>query len=243
MRLHYLQHIELEHPGSILEWARSREFEITRTRFFAGDSLPGPEDFDWLVIMGGPMNIYEEEEYPWLISEKKLIRSAIESGKTVLGLCLGAQLISDVIGGKVTKGPQPEIGWHTVRWNERAQLHPVFSFFPQESTVFQWHYDTFSILPQEAVVLADSPVCSHQAFLYGERVIGLQFHLENTQELVEGYIRESGHEMKAAAYVQTPEQVLLGSPEHLKRNNAWMAELLARLEASDPKAQGRKVII
>lgn len=238
MRLHYLQHIELEHPGSILAWAREKGHTVTRTRFFRGETLPELHAFDWLVVMGGPMNIYEDETYPWLADEKKFIRAAIDGGKTLLGLCLGAQLIADAIGGKVTANSQPEIGWLPVRWKENAQEHPLFSFFPKESTVFQWHYDTFSVLPPDSEVLAASEACAHQAYIYKERVIGFQFHLENTPEMLNGYIEQAADEMISAAYVQTPQEVL-AHPEHLARNNEWMAEFLTRLEDN---AEGRYII-
>ncbi|BCG58810.1 type 1 glutamine amidotransferase [Paenibacillus sp. URB8-2] len=241
MRLHYLQHIELEHPGSILEWATANGHTVTHTKFFNGEPLPALENFDWLVIMGGPMNIYEEESYPWLAQEKDLIRGAIAEGKTVLGLCLGAQLIADVIGGKVTKNGQPEIGWIPIWWSDKAQSDPLFSFFPQNSVVFEWHYDTFSVLPPEAEVLAESEACSHQAFVYKQRVFGFQFHLENTPQLLQGYIEESGNEMIPAAYVQSPEEVL-SHPEYLAQNNAWMAEFLTRLAQTELAAKERKYI-
>lgn len=229
MRLHYLQHIPLEHPGSILPWAKERGYSVTCTRFYDGEALPEQQDFDWLLIMGGPMNIYEESEFPWLEAEKAFIRQAIASGKAVLGICLGSQLIADVIGGAVTRNDFPEIGWFPIKWNDEALKNLLFSGFPREAVVFHWHYDTFSVLPPEAKVLASSAGCPHQAFLYGDRVIGFQFHMENTLELLEGYVRESGQEMQQAAYVQTPQEVL-SHPEHLTRNKAWMAAFLTRLE-------------
>ncbi|NJJ40473.1 type 1 glutamine amidotransferase [Paenibacillus apii] len=242
MRLHYLQHIELEHPGSILEWATANGHTVTHTKFYNGEPLPAIVSFDWLVIMGGPMNIYEEDSYPWLAQEKELIRDAIAAGKTVLGLCLGAQLIADVIGGKVTKNGQPEIGWIPIRWSDEALSNPLFSFFPRDSVVFEWHYDTFSVLPPGAEVLAGSEACSHQAFVYKEHVFGFQFHLENTPQLLQGYIDEGGGEMIPAAYVQSPEKVL-SHPEFLAQNNEWMAEFLTRLADTERAAQERKYII
>lgn len=229
MRVHYLQHIELEYPGIILQWAQEQGHSLTHTRFYNQEPLPAVEELDWLIIMGGPMNIYEEEQYPWLSAEKELIRQAIEAGKVVLGICLGSQLIADVIGGKVTANPQPEIGWFPVRWNAEAQEHPLFGVFPGEAEVFHWHYDTFSVLPPEAQVLAASDGCARQAYVYRDRVIGLQFHLENTVEMLHGYIAQGGGEMKRSLYVQTPEEVTdrLGHVEH---NQQMMRNFLTRLE-------------
>lgn len=229
MRIHYLQHIAMENPGSILTWADEKGHSLTHTRFYENEPLPGQQDFDLLVVMGGPMNIYEEDKYPWLAVEKAFIRQSIEAGKAVLGICLGSQLIADVIGGKVTTNSQPEIGWFPIRWSDEALENPLMSSFPKESLVFHWHFDTFSVLPPEAKVLAESAACKHQAYVYKDRVFGFQFHLENTLELLHGYIAECGEELKPAAYVQTPEQ-LAANPEYVVQSNAWMAAFLTKLE-------------
>ncbi|WP_058304227.1 type 1 glutamine amidotransferase [Gorillibacterium timonense] len=229
MRLHYLQHIELESPGSILHWAESHGHSVTRTLFSAGESLPDQTDFDWLVIMGGPMNIYEEEHYPWLSAEKAFIREAIDLAKPVLGICLGSQLIADVIGGRVTANPLPEIGWWPIVWTEDAQTNPLFSHFPATSVVFHWHYDTFSVLPPDAKILAASTACRQQAFSYRDHVFGFQFHLENTDELLKGYIEASPEVLSGGEYIQLPDEIL-AHPDDVTANQAWMDTFLSRLE-------------
>lgn len=231
MRIHYLQHIPLETPGSILHWASQHEHSITGTHFYNNDALPSTDTFDLLIIMGGPMNIYEEDQYPWLADEKRLIQNAIDAGKFVLGICLGSQLIADVIGGKVTRNSQPEIGWWPIHWTPEALQLSELAHFPQNPTVFHWHYDTFSTLPAEAKILAQSTACRHQAFVYRQRVFGFQFHLENTPDMIAGYIASSGHEMKPTGFIQSPEQVL-SRPDHIKQNNQWMAEFLNHIETS-----------
>ncbi|MFT9078523.1 type 1 glutamine amidotransferase [Ethanoligenens sp.] len=229
MKIHYLQHIALETPGCILDWAAQRGHTLTRTAFFAQESLPDLQDFQWLIIMGGPMNIYEEQTYPWLKLEKAFIRAAVDAGKTVLGFCLGGQLAADALGGKVTRGAAPEIGWQSIHWNETADKDPLFAMFPKDCTVFQWHYDTFSALPPEATVLASSPACAHQVFVWGGRVFGFQFHLENTEEMLRGYIEAGAAEMVSGPTIQTPRQVL-AYPEHIAQTNAWIAAFLTALE-------------
>lgn len=229
MRLHYLQHVPFENPGSILTWARENGHVVTNTRLYQNDPLPGQRDFDWLVVMGGPMNIYEEDLYPWLAAEKRFIRQTIEAGKVVIGLCLGGQLIADVIGGKVTQNPCKEIGWLPIRLSEQARISPLFSFFPEQPIVFQWHGDTFSVLPQDAACIAQSDACKHQAFIYKNRVFGFQYHLENTPEIIADLVKHCGEEMVPGAYVQTPEE-LLSHPEYVEQNNRWMALFLTQLE-------------
>ena len=110
MNLHYLQHVPFEGLGFIDEWAGNNGVEVGVSRLYAGEVFPAMDAFDGLVIMGGPMGIHDHEEHPWLVHEKAFIRKAIDAGKPVLGICLGAQLVADVLGAKVYPGPQKEIG-------------------------------------------------------------------------------------------------------------------------------------
>lgn len=232
MRLHYLQHVPFENPGSILTWAKENGHAITSTQLYQNDALPKQQDFDWLVVMGGPMNIYEEESYPWLAAEKQFIGEAIATGKVIIGLCLGAQLIADVIGGKVTQNPYKEIGWLPIQLSEEVRSTPLFSFFPEQPIVFQWHGDTFSVLPEDATCIAQSNACKHQAFIYKKRVFGFQYHLENTTSIITDLVENCRDEMVPDIYVQTPEE-LLAYPEYIEQNNKWMELFLIQLEKMD----------
>lgn len=232
MRIHYLQHVPFENPGHILTWAARKGHDVTATHLYLGQMPPGMGDFDWLVVMGGPMNVYEEESCPWLRTEKAFILQAVRAGKIVLGLCLGAQLITDVLGGKVTKNEFTEIGWFPVRLGGPALSSGLFSFLPEEPVVFQWHGDTFSELPQGAVCIAGNDVCEHQAFTWGNRVFGFQFHLENTPEIIGNLIRNCAKEMAPGPYVQSAESIL-AHPEHIRQDNLWMEQFLSRLETED----------
>ncbi len=229
MRLHYLQHVPFENPGSILTWAKENKYVVTNTQLYKNDPFPRQQDFDWLVIMGGPMNIYEEEKYPWLAAEKKFIQEAIRSGKIIIGLCLGAQLLADVTGGKVTQNPYKEIGWFPIQLSEKVRLSPLFSFFPEQPVVFQWHGDTFSVLPEEAECIAQSQACKNQAFIYKRRVFGFQYHLENTPSIIKDLVENCRDEMVPDIYVQTPEE-LSAHPEYIEQNNRWMNQFLTQLE-------------
>jgi GMP synthase-like glutamine amidotransferase len=229
MRLHYLQHVPFENPGTILTWAGENGHIVTSTQLYQNDPFPWQQDFDWLVVIGGPMGIYDEEKYPWLAAEKVFIREAIAADKVIIGLCLGAQLIADVIGGRVTPNPYKEIGWFPIRLTEEARALPLFSFFPEQPVVFQWHGDTFSVLPEEAQCIAESDACKQQAFIYKKRVFGFQYHLENTQEIIAGLIENCPGEIVPGLYVQTAEE-MLGHSEHIKQGNEWMNLFLTRLE-------------
>lgn len=229
MKIHYLQHVPFENPGSVLDWAAKNGHEVTGTQMYKDEPFPRQEAFDWLFVMGGPMNIYEEDKYPWLSKEKSFIKESIAYGKVIIGLCLGGQLIADVLGGKVTKNRHSEIGWFPVKLSEQARESYLFSFFPPEPIVFQWHGDTFSTLPACAELLAMSEACENQAFVYQKRVFGFQYHLENTQEIIDALIENCADEMVPGTYVQSAQEVL-AHPEYIKLDNEWMDTFLTRLE-------------
>ena len=207
MRIHYFQHAPFETPDRILDWAKARGHALSATRFFAGESLPDLRQVDMLVIMGGPMSVNDEAHYPWLAGEKSFIRSAVESGKSVLGICLGAQLLASALGARVYANPQKEIGWFPVKLTKSGVKSRVFAGFPAEFTTFQWHGDTFD-LPQGAQLLASSDVCRNQAFQYGEHAFGMQFHLEVSPQGVQGFIDHCGDELVSAPTIQSAEQLL-----------------------------------
>ncbi len=180
MRAHYLQHLPFEGFGSIEPWLRHAGYEITNTPFYASSVLPPMKAIDFLVVMGGPMSVNDEDSIPWLGAEKRFIRNVIDSGKPVLGVCLGAQLIASALGADVYRNPVKEIGWFPV---QGVPQNGILSFrFPAVTEVFHWHGETFA-LPPGAVLLASSAGCVNQAFQIGASVIGLQFHLETTMNL------------------------------------------------------------
>lgn len=234
MRIHYLQHVPFENPGTIIDWARKKGHSLTGTHLYNHETVPAVEQFECLVIMGGPMNIYEEEKYPWLRYEKQFIKEAIEAGKIVLGICLGAQLIADVLGGKVTKNPEGEIGWLPVKFNKEALKSPLSENFPETVCVFQWHNDTFSSLGSGSVCIAGSQACKHQAFVYKERVVGFQFHLECTESGILSLVKHCADELVSGDYIQNERQIRDGMA-FLQPVNRLMEEFLDRLEAYDQK--------
>ncbi len=237
MRIHYLQHVPFENPGTILDWARKRGYPVTYTKLYENQILPTQTEFDWLVIMGGPMNIYEESKYPWLVREKEFIKAAIDNDKVLIGLCLGGQLISDVIGGRVIQNPHKEIGWFPITLTEAALSLPCFSSFPISPVVFEWHGDTFVDLPKEAVLLATNQACYNQAFVYRDRVFGFQFHLENTPQIINDLLENCADEMFPSQYVLTPEEIQSGSV-YIEQDNALMNGFLCELEHMFDNVEG-----
>lgn len=206
MRIHSLEHEPFEGLANIEVWAKNRGHSISRTLLFNGEELPDITDIDWLVIMGGSMNIYEEEKYPWLKDEKNFIAQAIASNKTVLGVCLGSQLIADVLGGKVSKNKLKEIGWFPVTLTAEARTSPVFNALPPRFTAFHWHGDTFEI-PPGAIRIAQSGACANQAFEHG-RTIGLQFHLEYSAKSIDLMFRNCADEIVEGRYIQKPDEII-----------------------------------
>lgn len=204
MKFHFVYHVPFEESGRIGSWAQAQDHSVSVTRLWNKESLPQPKDVDFAVIMGGPMNIYEENIYPWLTAEKKWIEQVIGLQKKVLGVCLGAQLIADVLGGKVFKNKEKEIGWLPIEWT--AEGRQFFDLTETQSTVFHWHGDTFP-LPPAAVRLAKSKACENQAFSYKENIVGLQFHLESTPDTVQLLIENCGNELVQGNYIQTEDEI------------------------------------
>jgi len=227
MRIQVLQHVPFEGPGSISNWAAEKGHIVRTCGLFQGDLLPDPEQFDWLLVLGGPMGVYDEAQHPWLVAEKRLIETAIRAEKTVLGICLGAQLIATVLGKKVTRNPQREIGWFPLRLTQAAQRTHLFDGLPDELTSFHWHSDTFEI-PDGATHLASSAACANQAYLYETRVLGLQFHLETTPVAAQALVTHCADELTVGEYIQTPVQILAAPPQ-FETINATMRCLLDRL--------------
>lgn len=228
--IHYLQHVPFEGLGSIESWLVDNGHTLSSTHLYEQEALPDITAFDMLIVMGGPMGIYDYHEHPWLKPEKKFIRACIDAGKPVLGICLGAQLIADVLGGKVTRNPEKEIGWFSIEVTAEGRDTAIGQLLAEADDTFHWHGDTFAI-PPGAIHLARSDACEHQAFLYDGRVLGLQFHLEVTPAGAAALCSECAHELVPARYVQTANEILApaGYFQHINQlMQGILSQLLAR---------------
>lgn len=203
MKAIILQHEQSTPPGSTTEWLKSRQIPFEVVDVSKSQNFPAHQSFELLFICGGSMNVDEEAQHPWLRAEKEFIRLAIEQKKLTVGLCLGGQLISEVLGGTVTKQPQHEVGWHSVQVLKGQNLK-----------VFQWHGYGFSI-PPGAQLTASNSNHTNQAFSYEAHVLGFQFHPETTKEWA----------LKCAESPRLPKEGFVQSPEEIKRGIEYQPAL------------------
>jgi GMP synthase-like glutamine amidotransferase len=210
-------------------WLEARASALSATRLYEGASFPDLSDLDWLIVLGGPMSVNDEEAYPWLEAEKELIARAIEASKVVLGVCLGAQLIASSLGSAVFRNAEREIGWFPVQATSNAAHSPLGALLERQVPVFHWHGETFA-LPVGATHLATSAACSNQAFSIGSRTLGLQFHLETTRGSAEALIDNCRGDLVPGRWVQS-EKEMLRDDKRFEEVNRVMAELLEHLAA------------
>lgn len=228
MKIHVFQHSALNTLGSIEEYARTKNHPVESTRFYETKNSPDLDSFDLLIIMGGPMGIYDYEENPWLRNEKAFIKQAIDAGKPVLGICLGAQLLADVLGARVYENGHREMGWFPVKVAVVENKPEFIKGMPEEITVFHWHARTFDI-PAGSVHLFRSEGCKNQGFVCGGRVVALQFHPEATEERIKTMIGRSGLEIGGEPFIQKKEEIV-GKEEYLAGTKKFMFTLLDKFE-------------
>jgi GMP synthase-like glutamine amidotransferase len=231
MRWWCLQHMPDESPGHAADWLAAHGHTLTITKLFEPDSVfPALADFDGLLILGGAMSVHDEDHLPWLRDEKAFIREALRVGKITLAICLGAQLVAEALGSEVRPNHAPEIGFWTVRFSARSLEHPLLRGWPEKATVLHWHLDTFSV-PPGAMRVGMSAATATQGFVWGDGVIGLQFHPEMTMPMVEKLMELEGHEQaEEQEFVQTAEQVR-GKLKSVWKGRKLLEALLANLVA------------
>ena len=224
MNINVLQHADHEGPGEIDVWAQKHGHQTRVTHLWRSDALPSWDSFDLLVVMGGEMNIYQYRDWPWLKPERELIEAALASGKPVVGICLGAQLIADALGARVTQNREVELGWQPVTFTTEARAY--LPDLPETATVLHWHEDTFE-LPNGATRLAVSAACEEQGFIIPGKCLGLQFHLEVDPKLAVQFVHSQGIWPEGPC-VQLPEDVIENAESFHAANRQILFALLDR---------------
>ena len=193
MKFLSLQHIDIEDPGTFKDYLLADGHEITTIQLDQGDMIPTNLDsYDAMLCMGGPMDTFMENEYPWLIEEKKAISEyVLNLKKPFLGFCLGCQLLGEVLGGKVVESIPPEIGVLDIDIETNAKDDLVFSFLPKKIKALQWHsYEVIGLENNSKVqVIGTSPSTKYQIFGYENYAYGIQFHLEIRKTTVDDWAK------------------------------------------------------
>lgn len=232
MRLHCFQHVPFEGPATIGTWAAANNHVLGVTRWDLGQTPPQAADIDMLVVMGGPMSVNDTDLYPWLAQEGEYVRAVMNAGIPVLGICLGAQLIALSLGAQISRNEYTEIGWFAVTRAQELADTGLACVIPEKLEAFHWHGETFS-LPAGSTPVGASAACANQGFLYGDRVIGLQFHLELSADAAAALMDNCREELLDGAYIQTPRQ-MLERPDRFTRANTIMAGVLDYMQGYRP---------
>ena len=230
-RIVYLQHVPFEGLGSIEGWAQDQGHAVSAIRLFEPHSIPTVADFDWLIVMGGPMGVHDEKLYPWLDAEKRFVEQAVRDGKVVIGICLGAQLIADVLGARVFQNTHREIGWFPMQLEGKEKINALRDL-PETIEAFHWHGDTFD-LPSGAVSIGSSEGCPNQGFTYSDKVYAFQFHLEVTLGGAKELIRNCSDEMVDGTYIQSAEEITR-DPRRFETANRHMSSILNNIAERIP---------
>jgi GMP synthase-like glutamine amidotransferase len=225
MRLHLLEHDPVDiRRSNITAWAENKGYAVSWTDVFADSKIPSQNDFDWLIVLGGSQHAWEEHLHPWLADEKRFIAETLSADKIILGICFGAQLLAEALGGRVFPNEKEEIGWYRVRLSAEGKQSFLFRNVPETFLTFHWHSDHFS-LPPGCTALASSAPTPYQAYTHRDhRVACLQFHPEYTIDMVRFFARESGHKWQKDRYVAGKEAVL-SECEQIP-DTYWLMELL-----------------
>ena len=218
-RLLVFQHVAHEILGTLDPLLRGKGFRIRYVNFGRSNyQIPNLENYDGLIVLGGPMNVDQVKDYPYLVPEVEAIKKAIDLDMPILGICLGSQLLAKALDAEVTKNSCKEIGWYDVKPTTEGKKDPLISQFSNEEKIFQWHGDTFEI-PKGAVKLASSKTCGNQAFRYGDKVYGLQFHLEVDKQMIERWLvnPENKKELEELKGEIDPDVIRKETPEYINQ--------------------------
>lgn len=227
-RILVLQHVESEGLGIIDGAVKRKGFVADFIRVFKGERIPrNIQRYAGLIVLGGPMGVYEEEIYPFIKDEIALIKSAVKEEILVLGICLGSQMLAKAAGADVYKGKKKEIGWYDVQLTDEGKRDRLFIGLPDRFIVFQWHGDTFDI-PENSKCLASSELFPHQIIKVGKNAYGLQFHLEVTEEMVREWIDVNDKELLSVKSYIDPKQILKDTSAYIETVHRYGAVVFNR---------------
>jgi len=228
--------VPFEGPSGVARWAAQRGHALDAHAVYSGAPLPSPEATEALLVLGGPMGVHDERQLPWLTAEKRYIEAALKRTIPVLGICLGAQLLADVMGASVRRAARAEIGWFPVTFTAEALAHPLFEGFPPELNVMHWHGDTFE-QPAGMRPVGHSEACANQGFFDAHgRLMGLQFHMEWDADTAARLIEACPEDLhQGGPFVQTPQDIL-DRPACYAAAQDYMHCLLDRLYGPVPGA-------
>jgi len=224
-----VKHVCNEGPGLVKTYFESQGWPLEQVDLSNGDGLPSNlDDIAAVVMLGGPMNVYEEEKYPFLKNEDDFISRLIIEDIPFFGICLGAQLLAKACQGRVLKANTGEIGWYTVNMTKEGRQDTLFYGLPASLTVFQWHEDTFEV-PEGGTLLVRGKTCRNQAFKVGNYAYGLQFHIEATPDMVSEWMKDQGERVDVNKIIKT----MIEKRDFLeKQTNAILANFLRIIESS-----------
>jgi GMP synthase-like glutamine amidotransferase len=233
MKILVIQHSSINTLGTIGEYAKIKNHALESIRFYETHNSPAInpftiDSFDLLIVMGGAIGVYDYKENPWLRNEKDYIKQAVNAGKPILGICLGAQLLADSLGACVHDNKYMEMGWFPVKAVSNENISDFLKGLLDEFVAFHWHSRTFD-LPEGAVHLFESRGCKNQGFIYGDRVVALQFHPEVNEERIESLIKRYGDGMAEGLFVQKKME-MLGQKKYLAETKEFMFAILEKLE-------------
>lgn len=217
-RLLVFQHVAHEILGTLDPLLRKSAFRIKYVNFGRSNyRIPDMSGYDGLIVLGGPMNVDQMDSYPYLAEEIQAIRTAVELDMPVLGICLGSQLIAKALGAKVRKNPVKEIGWYKVYPTETGTGDSLVCHFDKAEMLFQWHGDTFDV-PEGAELLATSELCRNQAFRYGQKIYGFQFHLEVDKKMIDRWLKipDNVRELEEVKDYISPDKIREDTPKYIK---------------------------
>jgi GMP synthase (glutamine-hydrolysing) len=233
MHIHVIQHVESEGPALIASWAEESGYDLTLS-MAPTEEYPSSDEIDFLVVLGGPMDADDHHASPWLPAEKHFVAEAIAAGKVVLGVCLGSQIVAEVIGGAIRRNEEREIGWYPVSMTQTGRGEPLFADWPEHTVVGHWHGDTFD-LPLGMSPVLSSEATENQAFVFDGRVVGLQFHLEWDEEACATMLEVGADDLTdRTGHVMSETEFADETSEHIPTCRELLYTLLDGLDAIGP---------